>query len=118
MVGIPHFLSPKAYEEEKNDLSLIRQAKNSVSEEVDNPEDAEAVRACVIGITQRMQAHFKDRIIRRTADSLDWKNEPLISLPPWKEIMVIVKITSREMEIISELADSVKERYLFVLLTV
>lgn len=72
--------------------------------------DDDAVKRCTVAIAQRMQGHFSRRILRRTVGSLNWKREPLISLPPYQDIPIILKTTAREMKIISDLADRVKER--------
>ncbi|KAF8953874.1 P-loop containing nucleoside triphosphate hydrolase protein [Flammula alnicola] len=109
LLGNTHFLSQAALDEEKSDLSTIRQAKRSDSEGPESLEEDDAVKECTVAIAQRMQRHFKDRILRRTTGSLDWKKRPLITLPPCHNIPIIVKPTPREMEIISELADRVKE---------
>lgn len=110
LIGIPHFLTHAAFVEEKNDMSTIRQAKRGVSEDTDTLTVDEAVRACTVAIAQRMQGQFQDHILRRSAISRNWQQEPLITLPPYEDIQIIVKLTPREMEIISELADRVKER--------
>lgn len=107
LLGLTHFLSEVAYSEEKDDSTLIRQTKRLISEESD---DNDALKECQVTIAQRMQEHFANRILRRTAASLDWKSNRLITLPPYEDIPVIVRPTLREMEIITALADNVKER--------
>lgn len=107
LLGIAHFLSEQAYSEEKDDTSLIRQTKRIISEESDGNN---ALKECQVTIAQRMQEHFAGRILRRTGNSLDWNGNALITLLPYEDIPVIVKPTPREMEIITALADNVKER--------
>lgn len=107
LVGLTHFLSQGALAEEKADASDIRRARGPTSEDVG---DEEGVKDCRRQIALRMQHQFENRILRRTADSLNWQSKPLITLPPCREFAVMVKPTPREMEIISELADRVKER--------
>lgn len=108
LVGLPYFLSEDAYDEEKTDASNIRKAKGGDFEdgafETDPSKDVQML------ISQRMQHQFDGCIIRRTLNSLNWKGEPLIVLPPYDEIMLVVKLMDWEMEIITELADRIKER--------
>lgn len=104
LVGLPHFLSEDAMSEEKADTTTIRRAKG------DTPESQVAENICQVQIARRMQAQFDNRIIRRTISSLDWEKKALITVPPYEERMMVVKPTLREMEIITDLADRVKER--------
>lgn len=110
LLGIRYFLTEQAYKEEKEDASRLRQLKRVGGEETDLNDPNNGLRDCHVEIAQRMQAHFANRILRRTGNSLDWKGEKLIDLPPYIDIPVIVKLTPREMEIITELADNEKER--------
>jgi hypothetical protein len=113
LVGLPYFLSEEAFVEEKADSSNIRRAKTEAGCDV---LEGDPTIGCQMVIAQRMQRQFEGRILRRTIDSKNWKGERIIQIPPYEEMMVIVKLTTREMEIITELADSVKERlvvYLF-----
>lgn len=105
LAGIPYFLSQDAFDSEKNDLSLSRAAKRGA---VDEDAAELAARACYVDAAQRMQAYFKDRILRRGVSSLDWLGQPLVSLPPCIHIFLVVKPTAREMAIITELADRIK----------
>lgn len=111
LVGIPHFFTEEALAEEKADAATIRRAK--ADDDVDGVVELDP---SVVAIAQRMQRQFQGRIIRRTKDSLDWKGEKLIPLPPYKEHLLILKLTPRETEIVSELADKVKERCVFAFL--
>jgi TATA-binding protein-associated factor len=106
LVGLSYFLSEEALVEQKADATSIRRMRV----DTDDSTEGSSAKDCQIAIAQRMQARFDGRILRRTGDSLDWKKRPLVSLPPYEETMVVVKPTAREMEIISQLADGVKER--------
>lgn len=108
LLGLPFFLSEEALTEEKADASDIRRAK---AESGGDLLEGDPTTECQMVIAQRMQRQFEGRILRRTIDSTDWKGERIIQIPPYEEIMVIVKLTAREMEIITELADSVQERF-------
>lgn len=108
LVGIPFFHSDAALSEEKADSSAIRRAKNCSA---DLDVVTQAVQECQATIALRMQGQFEGRILRRTGESVDWRDQPLISLPPYEETMVIVTPTAREMDILSVFSDDVKERY-------
>ena len=107
LVGLEYFFSQEAYAEEKADTSEIRKARGLAS---DNDEGSDGVTDCQKLIAKKLQLRFDGRILRRTTSSLDWEKNPLITLPPFQEFAVVVRPTPREMEIISELADRVKER--------
>lgn len=107
LVGLDYFFTQEAFTDEKADLSEIRRAKGLASDG-DGMEDR--VTGCQRQIAMKMQRRFDNWILRRTASSLDWQKKPLITLPPYEEFAVVVKPTPREMKIISELADRVKER--------
>jgi hypothetical protein len=107
LVGLDYFFSQEAFTEEKADASEIRRVRGlALDSDGSNP----GVTDCQRLIAMKMQRHFDNRILRRTASSLDWKKNALITLPPYEEFVVVVKPTVREMKIISELADRVKER--------
>lgn len=110
LVGLPFFLSEKAYAEEKADTAEIRREKGGATDDIFDLEEDESAMECQIAIAQRMQHQFEGRILRRTTESVNWRGEKLIPLPPFKEIMIVVKPTQRESEIMQELADRVKER--------
>lgn len=106
LLGIPHFLSMDALLEERADTTTIRKAKSS-----EGNEDGQASRHVQSEIALRMQRKFEGRIIHRTISSKDWQGEDLIKLPGYDEVLLVVKPTTREMEIISEHADNTKESY-------
>jgi len=107
LLGLPYFLSEEALAEQKADAATIRRTRV----DLDDSTEGNLAKDLQMVIAQRMQVRFDGHILRRTVESLDWKKEPLVSLPPYEDIMIVVKPTAREMEIISELADGVKERY-------
>ncbi|KAF8155458.1 hypothetical protein B0H34DRAFT_675656 [Crassisporium funariophilum] len=82
------------------------------SEETDSYVPNTEPKECHIEIAQRMQTHFTNCILPHTGNSLNWKGEKLIDIPPYINIPVIVKLTARKMEIISKLADNVKDSVL------
>ncbi|PPQ93015.1 hypothetical protein CVT25_006099 [Psilocybe cyanescens] len=108
IVGIPYFLSQEATENEKSDLKELRQLKRCMDDETKEME-SEAMMDFTKRTGQKMQMLFKDRILRRTTSSKDWRNQPLIDLPPYIDTPVILKVTEREMDIIREKADKMKK---------
>lgn len=108
LVGIPHFLSEAALDEEKSDASVLRRARGD-SEDITEATETELT-ICQMGIAHRMQQQFGGRVLRRTLTSKDWEGKDLISLPPYIETRVVVKLTDREMEFISELSNDIKDR--------
>lgn len=107
LVGLEYFFSQEAYAEEKADASEIRRARGLASD-VDEGGDGATETQKLIAV--KLQHRFDGQILRRTTSSLDWQKNPLITLPPFEEFAVVVRPTPREMEVISELADRVKER--------
>ncbi|TFK62822.1 hypothetical protein BDN72DRAFT_776663 [Pluteus cervinus] len=106
LVGIPHFLSDEALAEEKADLTSIRRAKSTLT---DNADDDAAVTLCCKEISARMQKQFENRMLRRTAGSLSWEGKPLLSLPPCYMITVPLNLCDWELKILRDLADQVAE---------
>jgi hypothetical protein len=114
LVGIPHFLSENAYEEEKRDVANVRRAKKEQAEDFDPLQDDyenDSVKGQQILAATRMQSQFENRILRRTIDSKDWQGKLLLNLPPCKSIYAVLTLTEREMSIILELGEAAKERY-------
>lgn len=68
-------------------------------------EAATLLRLEKVGIVTRMQKQFDGRILRRTAESVDWRGQPLIDLPPYQQIRAYLTLTEQEMAIIIELAE-------------
>lgn len=135
LCGIPHFLSEGAYAEEKIDEKVLRRAKKELAElkadmetemeltdeDNDTNEDEAGtgnrvkdikenpLRLCQIEISRRHQKQFGDRIIRRTASSLDYEDKPILPLPKCISILGPVELTEREKRIITVLSDKVKD---------
>lgn len=106
LVGLPYFSSEEAFSEEKADASAIRKAKASGA---DQAESDEAAKRCQTAIALRMRGQFEERIIHRTGACVNWENKRLLSLPPYEETLVIVKLTGRETTIMGGFVDT--ERY-------
>ena len=103
LVGVPHFLTEASCDEEKDDNSAFRRAKR-------NDDDGQSLRITQVAAVKRMQKQFLGHILRRTVNSKDWKEEPLVKLPPYKEIIGVLTLTERETIIIQERAEAARAR--------
>lgn len=101
LIGIPHFFTAEAYEEEKQDTRDLRQAAC----------EPESVKLLQVQIAQRMHETCKGHIIRRTAKSLNWKGEPLVALPPCHIIQAFLDLTEREANIINNSLSDLQDEY-------
>jgi hypothetical protein len=115
LVGIPHFLSTKAIDEERDDHAELRRSKASSDEDhdpldldLDQNED-DPVRETQAAIARRIQGQFEQRILRRAVDSKNWKSEVLISLPKCHEHIVVLQLREFELEIHQKLAAKLRE---------
>jgi len=79
--------------------------------EVDGEIKQDPLKLRQILIARRMQVQFAGRLLRRTIDSLDNDGKPLLKLPGCKKVYCPLRLTDRELEIITVLAESVKDRY-------
>ena len=112
LVGIPHFLSDKAYQEEKVDQTQIRKAKRAILEvgdPIEGSPEKDELRRLQMAIAIRMAEQFQTYILRRTASSKDWDGKPLLNLPPFKTVLGVVEMTDREMDIVLRLGQTAKE---------
>jgi hypothetical protein len=112
LLGIPYFLSAQAHDDEKADAAALRKAKKEVLEMDDDhfPSENNHVRRIHVNAALRMQREFEGRIIRRTTQSIDWRGNNLLDLPPINRIKAVVKLSDREMKVINTLAESAKEK--------
>jgi TATA-binding protein-associated factor len=101
LVGKPHFFTEAAWSEEKDDAAAVRRAKKL-------DDDGETQLAERVQAVKRLQGHLTGHFLRRTTDSFDYKANPLLPLPPYKEILGIVTLTQRETDIIRTRAASAK----------
>ncbi|GLB36948.1 putative aortic smooth muscle cell differentiation [Lyophyllum shimeji] len=101
LVGIPHFSTEAAFEEEREDASAVRRAKKL-------DDDGEAVQFEQTQAVKRLQGHLTGHFLRRTTESEDFQGNILIPLPPYKEIMGILNLTERERKIITDRTETVK----------
>ncbi|KAF5362324.1 hypothetical protein D9756_002852 [Leucocoprinus leucothites] len=100
LVGISHFFEEESHEDERATDAVIRRAKK-----LDDPAllQAEQLKA-----VKRLQKHLFGHFLRRTSDSVDWKNRTLLPLPPYHEIKGVLDLTDRELAIIDERAEDAK----------
>ncbi|KAJ3497670.1 hypothetical protein NLJ89_g10318 [Agrocybe chaxingu] len=110
LVGIRHFLSEKAFVEEKQDTADLRRAKRELPPDYDPlmGED-DPIKLAQVKISLRLQSQFEDRVLRRTIDSKNWAGEPLIKLPPCTTVTVFLDLTPRELAILNVLSERVKD---------
>lgn len=125
IIGIPHFLTVESLEEEKEDAATLRRLKkrkalqedegdeNNLAPPAEVPPAASDVgqqlRVEQVRAVQRMQRQFQGRIIRRTTASKDYLGNSIVNLPPYRIIEGQIKLTDREMAVISELAEKAKD---------
>jgi TATA-binding protein-associated factor len=101
LTGIPYFLTEASHTEEKDDETAIRKAKKL-------DDDGETALAEQLAAVKRRQTQMEGRFLRRSTDSLDYNGSVLVPLPPYKEILGVVKLTERETDIIQERAAAAK----------
>jgi len=101
MVGIRHFFDELSYKEEREDAKRLYQAKKSNSQ-------GHNVLAENIRVIWQHQQHLSGHFLRRTTSSVDYNGIPLLDLPPYQEIVGLLKLTEREMAIITEHAEAAK----------
>lgn len=113
LTGIPHFLSPAAYEEEKEDTRLLRRVKKDRPDDFDpmQENDQDPIKLCQVVIAQRMQQQPQGHILRRKVGSKDWEGAVLVPLPPCETIYAYLDLTPRELKIITKNGQTLKERY-------
>jgi hypothetical protein len=103
LIGVPHFLTESSWVEEKEDNASFRKARKQ-------DDDGQALRLAQISAVTRMQQQFSGHILRRTANSLNWKGKPLIKLPPLKHIVGVLALTEKENNVIQERAEGARAR--------
>jgi hypothetical protein len=103
LIGVRHFLTEASWIEEKDDNSNYRKAKKL-------DDGGQSLRLAQIEAVTRMQKQFSGHILRRTANSANWKGDPLIKLPPLKHIIGVLNLTERESNIIQERAEGARAR--------
>jgi len=112
LIGLPHFHSQQAFEEEKQDAVDLRRARSELPNDYEplSADENDSIKACQIKIAERMQQQFEKRVIRRSIDSVDWKKDALNPLPPCHTITVPLDLSAWETEIIEYLTEQVKDK--------
>lgn len=103
LLGIPHFLTESSVDETREDNRLLRRAKKC-------DDDGLEVQKVNVAAARRIRQQFSGYVIRRTKDSLDWKGEKLLNLPPHKEIVGVLTLTERETTILDQRAQDAKAK--------
>ncbi|KAF8054476.1 P-loop containing nucleoside triphosphate hydrolase protein [Lyophyllum atratum] len=101
IVGLPHFFTEAAWQEEKDDAAAVRRAKTL-------DDDGLTLHGEQLSAVKRLQDHLGKHFLRRTTDSKDSEGNPLLTLPPFKEIIGVLELTQREADIIQRRAESAK----------
>jgi TATA-binding protein-associated factor len=111
ILGIPAFLTEQSVEDDADLDRQIRRAKaDSAASQVENE-------AHVLELQKRainaMHDLWEDRLIRRTIHSKNEKGEVIIDLPPYKDIVGLLKLQDWEREIIEDIAVRAGSKYVF-----
>lgn len=110
LLGIPSFLTTESMEDVRKDASDLRKAKKL-------DDDGDAFRRVQIAAVKRIQNQFLGHILRRTTNSRNWKGKSLLKIPPYKEIIGVLTLTEREMEILAQRAKDAKAKYVYCMLS-
>ncbi|RXW14189.1 hypothetical protein EST38_g11666 [Candolleomyces aberdarensis] len=102
LANIPYFFSDKLAEQLRQDERLLRRARREKQADSIEDEDQCPVRELQQSISRRFHDKFEGRVIRRTAQSLDFEGKLLIDLPEMKIIHAPVRLTEREIKIIED----------------
>ncbi|KAG6883167.1 hypothetical protein C0993_007539 [Termitomyces sp. T159_Od127] len=95
LVGIPRYFTDVCMAEEKDDAAAIRRAKKL-------DDDGQAVMAEKQKAVKRLQSHTVGHFLRRSTESLDYKGNILVPLPPYKEVVGVLKIQPWERELMNK----------------
>jgi hypothetical protein len=104
LVGILHFLDELSFIEEKQDASTLRKVKKY-------DDNGATYLSEQLKIVRRLQASCQPNFLRRSPTSVDFQGQLLLPLPPYHEIIGIVDLTERELNIIQERAKAAKALY-------
>jgi len=101
LMGIRHFFSEVSYTEEKEDASYLSRARKlEDSGEMLSREQSK--------IVLRLQDHCHGNFLQRHSKSTTPTGHLLLSLPSYREIIRLLKLTEREMKIIEDHAEAAK----------
>jgi hypothetical protein len=101
LVGIDFFFTEASYAEQVADTNALRRARQERDELLDEPDEHEdPVIIIQMEASLRLQSQFEDRLIRRTAKSLNPDGSPLIYLPPLHIQHFYITLTPRELAIL------------------
>ncbi|KXN81008.1 Nuclear protein STH1/NPS1 [Leucoagaricus sp. SymC.cos] len=104
LVGIPYFSTEEAYDEERADTSRICKAKKE--DKAEGNQDGEKARAEELQIVRRLQKPVHGHFLHRTTKTISSDGAPLLNLPPCTDIVGLLTLTEREMDIIRERAEA------------
>ena len=101
LTGIRHFFSEVSHTEEKEDASCLRRARKL-------EDGGEMLSREQSKIVPRLQDHCRGNFLQRHSKSTTPTGCPLLSLPPYHEIIGLLKLTEWEMKIIEDRAEAAK----------
>lgn len=121
LVGVPHFSTPAAKDEDRDDLRTFRKARREQQEQeqlstsLDPMDDKE--RRAKVEVAKRMQKRFTvfhDQmvlvfIVRRTLNSLNWRGDTLLSLPGYDLYNLLLNLNQREDLLFKDLEEKANE---------
>ena len=113
LVGIGHFYTQSAFDEEKADAADVRRAKATLGEDY-NPldlqqKDEDPIRQAQTQAAHRIQTQFELRVLRRTTESKTWEGHSLIKLPKLHEHIALLTLQPFEREIHLYLAEKMQD---------
>lgn len=112
LTGLQYFFTAEAYEEEKEDIRVVRRARREMQDTADAEDDNEQedlVKQSQLQIALRMQRQSKGHILRRTTASKSYRGGELVPLPPCTSIYAYLELTPRELAIIASNAQEMEE---------
>ncbi|PPR01683.1 hypothetical protein CVT26_013098, partial [Gymnopilus dilepis] len=97
LVGVPYFKTAEALQVDKADLAEIKKAQRSLGPDHDPLSSGDDPQKQVSSrIAQGKRKYFEGHILRRTLDSVDNEKKRLIDIPPYKTIVVPLKLLEKE----------------------
>lgn len=104
LVGIRYFMTAESLQTDNFEQAEVKRLRKNLAPDHDPlSDDVDPARQYCSKVAKSKQKYFKDHILRRTVDSVDNKNNRLIDIPPYKTIVVPLKLQERETAILDQL---------------
>ncbi|KAK1233548.1 hypothetical protein PQX77_003294 [Marasmius sp. AFHP31] len=104
IVGVQRFFTDEVLSEIKSDSNELLKHRKPTDDD-----SREALRELQLEITLKYRVWLQPNLLRRTADMLGWDGKPLVGIPDYKEVMLRVKLSQREHDIIEKLLEEAME---------